>query len=78
LQGGYQAASTSAPCSNSSQSFWSGTFDAASAMVDWRFAKKFDAYAGAMFSEVDNGFANGYRTGGHVNIDPTIGLRFRF
>ena len=47
-------------------------------MVDWRFAKKFDAYAGAMFSEVDNGFANGYRTGGHVNIDPTIGLRFRF
>ncbi len=55
-----------------------GTLDAVSAMVDWQFAKKFDTYAGVMFSEVNNGLANGYQTGGHVNVDPTIGLRFRF
>lgn len=47
-------------------------------MVDWHFAAKFDTYAGVMFSEVNNGLANGYQTGGHVNIAPTVGLRFRF
>ena len=54
--------------------------DAVSALLDYRFgfAQKFDVYAGAMFSEVNNGLANGYQPGGHVNIDPTVGLRFRF
>ena len=50
--------------------------NAFSALVDWRFAKKFDAYAGVMFSEVNNGLANGYLA--RQNIDPTVGLRFRF
>ncbi len=77
----YQAAAVPiASCSNSSHSNCAGTLDAVSAMLDYRFgfAKKFDVYAGAMFSEVNNGLANGYQTGGHVNIDPTVGLRFRF
>jgi predicted porin len=53
-----------------------GTFDAVSFVVDWQFAKKFDAYAGLMFSQVNGGLANGYL---HPNtIDPTVGLRFRF
>ena len=52
--------------------------DAVSFDADWKFAKKFDVYAGAMFSEVNNGMANGFQNGGHVNIDPTVGLRFRF
>src|ERR1700686_1607897 len=53
-----------------------GTFDAVSFAVDWQFAKKFDAYAGFMFSQVNAGLANGYL---HPNsIDPTGGLRFRF
>jgi predicted porin len=53
-----------------------GTFDAFSFAVDWQFAKKFDAYAGFMFSQVNGGLANGYL---HRNtIDPTVGLRFRF
>jgi predicted porin len=53
-----------------------GTFDAVSFAVDWQFAKKFDAYAGFMFSQVNGGLANGYL---HPNtIDPTAGLRFRF
>ena len=69
---------TSVSCSNSSNSDCSGSLDAVSAMVDWRFYSKFDAYAGIMFSEVNNGLANGYQAGGHVNVAPTAGLRFRF
>jgi hypothetical protein len=53
-----------------------GTFDALSFAVDWQFAKKFDAYAGLMFSQVHGGLANGYLN--RSTIDPTIGLRFRF
>ena len=81
IQGSYlktAPSKTSFNCSNSSNSDCSGTLDAVSAMVDWRFYSKFDAYAGIMFSEVNNGLANGYQSGGHVNIAPTAGLRFRF
>jgi predicted porin len=63
-------------CSNISSSKCSGTLDAISAVVDWRFAPKVDAYAGVMLSEVNNGLANGYLY--HTTIDPTVGLRFRF
>src|ERR1700694_4979243 len=53
-----------------------GTFDAVSFVIDWQFAKKFDTYAGLMFSQVNGGLANGFL---HRNtIDPTVGLRFRF
>jgi predicted porin len=53
-----------------------GTFDAVSFVADWQFAKRFDAYAGLMFSQVNGGLANGFL---HRNtIDPTVGLRFRF
>jgi hypothetical protein len=45
-------------------------------VADWQFAKKFDAYAGLMFSQVNGGLANGFL---HRNsIDPTVGGRFRF
>jgi hypothetical protein len=53
-----------------------GTFDAVSFVVDWQFAKKFDAYAGFMFSQVNGGLANGYFN--RNTIDPTVALRFRF
>lgn len=53
-----------------------GTFDAVSVAVDWQFARKFDAYAGFMFSQVSGGLANGYLY--RSTIDPTVGLRFRF
>jgi len=53
-----------------------GTFDAVSFAVDWQFAKKFDTYAGIMFSQVNGGLANGYLN--RSTIDPTVGLRFRF
>ena len=46
------------------------------AFPTWQFAKKFDAYAGIMFSQVNGGLANGFLN--RSNIDPTVGLRFRF
>jgi predicted porin len=53
-----------------------GTFDAVSALLDWQFANKFDAYIGFMFSQVNGGLSNGYLA--RNNIDPTAGLRFKF
>jgi predicted porin len=53
-----------------------GTLNAYSVMIDWRFAPKFDAYAGVMFSSVANGLASGYL---HTSsADPMAGLRFTF
>jgi len=34
--------------------------DAVSFVVDGRFAKRFDAYAGVVYSQVANGFASGF------------------
>jgi predicted porin len=65
-----------APCNTAAKATCSGTFDAVSFAVDWRFAAKFDAYAGLMFSQVNNGLANGYLN--RNTIDPTVGVRFRF
>jgi predicted porin len=53
-----------------------GTLDAVSFVADWQFAKKFDAYAGIMFSEFNGGLVNGFLN--RSMIDPTVGLRFRF
>src|SRR4030081_2255603 len=53
-----------------------GTLDAVSFVADWQFAKKFDAYAGVMFSQVNGGLANGILN--RSTIAPTVGLRFRF
>jgi predicted porin len=67
-------------CSDTSSAGCSGTEDAISFLIDYRIpvAKKFDVYGGVMWSEVRNGLANGFQPGGAVNVDPTIGLRFRF
>jgi len=53
-----------------------GTMNAVSFVVDWQFAKKFDTYAGLMFSRVNGGLANGFIH--RDSIAPTVGLRFRF
>jgi predicted porin len=54
----------------------SGYFEAFSFDADYAFTKRFDAYAGAMYSAVYNGVANGYIQ--RNNINPTIGVRFKF
>jgi len=68
---------TTASCVNpTAHSQCAGTFDAVSALVDWRFLPKWDAYIGVMFSQVNAGLSNGYLA--RNNLDPTAGVRFRF
>jgi predicted porin len=60
----------------SSSSKCAGNLNAVSFMVDYRPWKRVDLYAGAMYSEVDGGLANGYL---HTNdFDPTVGVRVQF
>ena len=75
-QNNFFATGPNTGCSSSAHSQCSGTFDAVSAVVDWRFAAKWDTYIGFMFSQVNGGLANGFLQ--RNNIDPTAGLRFRF
>ncbi len=69
-----------------------GSLDAVSLVVDWRFAKHIDLYAGVMWLQVKDGLANGYTAASTNNAnvfvpgqsnkassyDPTIGLRYQF
>jgi predicted porin len=63
-------------CSNSTFAACSGQLDAVSVVADYRFAKRFDVYAGAMFSKVSNGLSSGFLN--TSTIDPIVGLRFTF
>ncbi len=76
FQGGTPATLNAAHCSNASLSQCSGQLDAVSFVADYRFAKRFDAYAGIMWSQVSNGLASGFLQ--RSSIDPTVGLRFQF
>lgn len=63
-------------CKSAVNSACSGSLDAYSIDADYRFNPHFDAYAGAMYSGVHDGVANGYL---HVtDINPTVGVRFKF
>jgi predicted porin len=63
-------------CKGAVNSACSGSLDAYSIDADYRFNPHFDAYAGAMYSGVHDGVANSYL---HVtNINPTIGVRYKF
>jgi predicted porin len=74
----------------SSSNQCAGTLDAVSVVLDWRFAKHVDLYAGIMYSQVTGGLANNFfvnnlgtttQTVGSnrsSNYDPGIGLRYQF
>jgi predicted porin len=66
-----------AGCNSTVAGTCSGYFEGFSLDADYAFTKRFDAYAGAMYTAVYNGVANGY-TFQRNNIDPTIGVRFKF
>jgi predicted porin len=66
-----------AGCSSNAHSTCSGSFQAYSLDVDYRFTRRLDAYAGIMYSGVSDGLANGYLYY-TTNVNPTIGLRFTF
>jgi predicted porin len=76
FQGGTAATANLAHCSNNSLAQCSGQLDAVSFVADYRFAKRFDAYAGIMWSQVSNGLSNGFLQ--RSSIDPTVGMRFQF
>jgi predicted porin len=67
---------TQAGCSTSAHSTCSGSFEAFSFDADYHFNPHFDAYAGAMYSGVRDGAASGYIYS--TNINPTIGVRYKF
>ena len=75
-QSGYGSGSQ-AGCSTSAHSVCSGSLEAFSIAADYRFNVHFDAYAGAMYSGVHDGLANGYLYY-TTNINPTIGVRYKF
>ena len=65
-----------AGCSTVVSGSCSGNFNAWSMSLDYHFSKRFDTYAGAMWSNVSHGLANGYIN--TTMIDPAIGVRFSF
>jgi predicted porin len=70
------ATGADAGCSSVISGACSGNLHVASTSVDYHFTKRFDTYAGIMWSNVSHGLANGY-----INtsmVDPTLGMRFSF
>jgi len=65
-----------AHCTTNAHSVCSGSLRAFSFDADYRFSVHFDAYVGAMYSGVHDGMANGYLN--TTNINPTIGVRYKF
>jgi predicted porin len=78
IQNDFLVATRTSTClaSAAAHSQCGGTLDAISGVIDWRFAPKWDTYFGIMYSNVNGGLSNGYLV--RNNIDPTIGVRFRF
>jgi predicted porin len=63
-------------CTTAAYSTCSGSLEAFSFDADYFFSKHFDAYLGAMYSGVHDGFASGYLH--TTNINPTVGVRYKF
>jgi predicted porin len=70
------ATGANAGCSTKANAGCSGNEDVLSLVFDYRLSKRFDVYAGAMYSGVKNGLANGYLF--TTNLATTAGLRFKF
>ena len=70
------ATGANAGCTTNKAGNCSGTENAIGVSADFRWTKRFDTYAGMMYTGVKNGLANGYAN--TSTIDPTIGVRFKF
>jgi predicted porin len=53
-----------------------GSLDAASVLLDWKFAPKWDTYIGVLYSKLNGGVDNGFLV--NSNVSTTAGLRFRW
>jgi predicted porin len=74
-QSGY-GSGNQAGCSTNAHSACSGNLQTFSFDADYRFNVHFDVYAGAIYSGVHDGLAFGYIN--TTNINPTIGVRYKF
>jgi predicted porin len=66
-----------AGCSTNESGTCSGTEDVISFDADYRLTKRFDTFAGVMYSGVKNGLAAGYDFS-RTDITTTVGARFKF
>jgi predicted porin len=71
-----QSAFGAVKCSTAAAGNCSGSEDFYSVRFDYRLTKRFDVYAGAMFTKVSDGLANGYLHTSNVNT--MAGFRFNF
>jgi predicted porin len=71
------AAGADAGCSSTIAGSCSGTENAVSLSADYRWTKRFDTYAGIMWTQVKDGLASGFDFNTST-VDPTIGVRWRF
>jgi len=71
------AAGADAGCSSTISGACSGHEVAVSFSGDYRFTKRFDIYAGIMYTGVYGGLASGFDFS-TTDVDPTVGFRFRF
>jgi predicted porin len=73
-------------CADATTAQCSGVLDTVTFLVDWRFAKRFDLYAGVVWMQDQNGFASGILANpnlGHgsntfVQWSPSAGIKFTF
>jgi predicted porin len=70
------ATGANAGCTSTVASQCSGTENSASAVLDYKFTKRFDAYIGTFWSSVNDGLANDYLN--DSTITTTMGIRFKF
>jgi predicted porin len=70
------ATGADAGCSTVVSGSCAGNLHVASVSLDYHFTKRFDTYAGTMWSNVSHGLANGYLN--TTNVVTAIGARFSF
>jgi predicted porin len=63
-------------CNSTISAACKGELNAVSGLADYKFTKRFDGYLGTMWSEVENGLANGYLN--RNTLTTTAGMRFKF
>jgi predicted porin len=70
------ATGANAGCSSTKAGNCSGSEDAVGLVLDYHFSKRFDAYGGALWTEVKNGMASGYLNTSTTST--TVGVRYKF
>jgi predicted porin len=76
-QSNYASTAEFAGCTTSASAFCRGELRDFSFDAVYKLSKRFDAFAGVMYSGVADGLANGYIYSKN-NLNPTIGVRFTF